>query len=589
MSVHLSDSTSRNGPDSLAAARKLPITPSVLRVLRVTLVFLPILAICWAFSLPAGASASTDTTIKVGLYENPPKIFTSKSGEPSGIFVEILTSIATSEGWAVEYVSGTFAEGLARLQSGEIDLMPDVAYTAERARLYSFPKVSVVSSWSQVYAPQGSGIRSLANLDGKRVVVLEGSVQQTTFAKMIEGFGFDVVVTSAPDYAAAFQLVADGKAEAVVTNRFYGAAHAADFGLEDTAIIFDPSDLFFASTKGDPKGLLNPIDKDLEVLKKDPQSAYYQALKKWVSEKVEFSIPTWVWILSVGLVVALLMASTGTFILRRQVAVRTRELSLANREMEQRVADRTAELATAKERAESADRVKSAFLATMSHELRTPLNSIIGFSGILGQGLAGSLNVEQQKQIEMVRGSARHLLDLINDVLDLSKIEAGELQVNREVFDLRGLLERVVSTMSPIAAKKGLTLTTEIDPAVGEITSDQRRVEQIMLNLLGNAVKFTDTGTVTLIASADSREWVRLSVRDTGIGIQAEDLPGLFQPFKQVDTGLARNHEGTGLGLAICRRLAGLLGGNIHAESEYGVGSTFTLSLPADERGPSGN
>ena len=237
-------------------------------------------------------------------------------------------------------------------------------------------------------------------------------------------------------------MVTRGEADAAVTNRFYGAMHAADLGLEDTAVIFDPSDLFFAATTGDPKRLLVSIDLALTELKQDSQSAYYQSLKKWTSEEVRFAIPTWLWVLGVALGVALLTSLVGAVVLRHQVNMRTRELRLANQEMEQRVADRTAELAAAKERAESADRVKSAFLATMSHELRTPLNSIIGFSGILGQGLAGSLNPEQHKQIEMVRGSARHLLDLINDVLDLSKIEAGELEVTSERFDLRALLER---------------------------------------------------------------------------------------------------------------------------------------------------
>lgn len=259
-------------------------------------------------------------------------------------------------------------------------------------------------------------------------------------------------------------------------------------------------------------------------------------------------------------------------------------------ELEKVVAERTRDLVVAKERAEAADRIKSAFLATMSHELRTPLNSIIGFTGIILQGLAGPLNPEQTKQLEMVRSSSRHLLALINDVLDISKIEAGQLQVSDERFDLHASLDRVVATVTPLAEKKGLALRTDIGPEVNEAIGDQRRVEQILLNLLNNAIKFTDTGDVTLRAqcvpdfkSPDGTfigPAVRMSVTDHGIGIKPEDLKTLFQPFRQIESGLSRNYEGTGLGLAICRRLADLMGGDIYAQSTWTKGSTFSFILP---------
>ena len=237
------------------------------------------------------------------------------------------------------------------------------------------------------------------------------------------------------------------------------------------------------------------------------------------------------------------------------------------------------ELDRAKTQAEAADRLKSTFLATMSHELRTPLNSIIGFTGILLQGLAGPLNPEQSKQLDMVRSSARHLLALINDVLDISKIEAGQLQVVREPFDVRASITKVVGLVTPLAEKKGLPLSAQLAPNIVSIVSDARRVEQILLNLLNNAVKFTEQGQVTLEATVTDST-CRIAISDTGIGIKPEDLANLFQPFRQVDTGLTRNHEGTGLGLAICRRLAELLGGEILAESEWGKGSVFTVILP---------
>jgi PAS domain S-box-containing protein len=245
-------------------------------------------------------------------------------------------------------------------------------------------------------------------------------------------------------------------------------------------------------------------------------------------------------------------------------------------------------------RAEAADRIKSAFLATMSHELRTPLNSIIGFTGIMLQGLAGPLNPEQSKQLDMVRTSARHLLALVNDVLDISKIEAGQLEVAREPFDLRESIAKVLLLVKPQAESKGLALGVHLDSGLTSALGDQRRVEQILLNLLSNAIKFTERGTVTLAAEAvadvalpdvaPGQPAIRVRVSDTGIGIKAENLSALFQPFRQIDSGLARCHEGTGLGLAICRRLAVLMGGEIAVESEWGRGTTFTVILPIGER-----
>jgi signal transduction histidine kinase len=198
------------------------------------------------------------------------------------------------------------------------------------------------------------------------------------------------------------------------------------------------------------------------------------------------------------------------------------------------------------------------------------------------QGLAGPLNPEQNKQLDMVRSSARHLLALVNDVLDISKIEAGQLEVERAPFDVRAAIGKAAALIGPQAAAKSLELRLEIASPLGLVTGDARRFGQILLNLLSNAVKFTDRGGITL--SAEAGEAVRIRISDTGIGIRAEDIPLLFRPFRQIESGLARTHEGTGLGLAICRRLAELMGGGIEVESEWGKGSVFTITLPPDGR-----
>jgi PAS domain S-box-containing protein len=1000
--------------------------------------FIMLLILLFTGTLPAIAG---DRIVKVGVYENAPKIFTSESGRPSGIFIDIIEYIAKDEGWHLQYVHGTWGEGLDRLEKGEIDLMPDVALSSAREKIFAFHKVPVLSSWFQVYARKGSGIKSIVDLGGKRIAVLERSVQQDAFERLAAGFELNMVLISLPDYQTIFERVAKNEADAAITNRFYGLMHAKKFGLEDTAVIFHPSNLFFAAPRKGSGQLLDSIDNHLLNLKRDTQSVYYDSLKRWVSEKVRYELPAWLQALGLIVFGVLFTSLVGSVVLKRQVNMRTRKLFNMNRVLrilsecnqalvrsadeaglidaacriavnsggyrlawigvpdadtaqairlvsqagleqsgplasengidvdaepsrgltskvlrtgrpwiakhiqtdpdleswradalkrgyasalvlpllaegqrlgvlcinsaepdafdtreveqlielandlsfgimshrvraafkqaegqrqeaqqrfedivaflpdatfvvdqdkkiiawnhacetltgvtkdallgqdgyvyaepffgepspilidlldqpipelaatyknikrhgdklyaefyipgikdgrqgihlagvasplydqngrrcgaietlrdvsdqknmektlraselkyrelvtlansiilrwsrdghitfinefgqrffgytekeilgrhvigtivpknestgrnlrllmeeilaepqkfehninenmrrdgervwidwtnkvmldeqgqikeilsigsditdrkqaeeqirrlnedlrqhaqilEQRVAERTAELAMAKDRAESADRIKSAFLATMSHELRTPLNSIIGFTGILLQELAGPLNAEQNKQLSMVQTSSRHLLALINDVLDISKIEAGQLELSCSSFELKSSIEKMVRIVSPLAAKKGIDLKLDMDDGTETVIADQRRLEQIILNLLNNALKFTEKGHVRIFCRTENDHYC-LSFSDTGIGMQPEELPGLFRPFHQIDTGLSRKHEGTGLGLSICKKLMDMMGGTIDVQSQWGQGSTFTLRFP---------
>lgn len=798
--------------------------------------------------------------LRVGVYQNSPKVAYS-SGKAEGIFVDLLQGVAQQEGWELEFVPGTWAEGLQRLDQGEIDLMPDVARTPEREDRYAFHQEPVLSSWNQVYTRKGSPIRSILDMQGQRVAVLGGSVQERQLEEMARSFSLQVQWVVRADYDAAFDAVVRGEADAVVTNRFFGVRNAARHGLQDTAIIFSPSQLFFAAAlRGNP-AVLQALDRHLRAYKQDSDSLYYRSLRRWAVDEVRTAAPAWLVPVASAATALLLTSVVGLWVLRRQVAARTAQLRQSNqdiralatenarlyaqardhaKELELRVHERTAELTAlgtflqaiidhipnpifykgpdlrfrgcnkayedafgvqgkalvgksvleldylpmadrqtyhaenvralaegrsmareaamsfadaevhqtlyavsgfqdaegqplgmvgvivditpireaqaalkaahdeqeaifeavhsgilllqgrvvsrcngklehmlgygpgellgttpqnwymteeayqqageiidslvgqgathqreeqmrrkdgslfwcrihvraldpsdlsrglvgvledvtaeraakealrhAKEAAEAADHIKSAFLATMSHELRTPLNSIIGFTGILIQGLAGPLNAEQGKQLGMVRDSARHLLALINDVLDISKIEAGELRVGCDPFDIGRSIQKVAAIIRPLADKKNLALDIQVPSDLGTMVGDERRVEQVLLNLLSNAVKFTEQGSVALQAQriengADGKPSVRLSVTDTGMGIKDEDMELLFRPFRQIDSTLARKHEGTGLGLAICQRMAGLMGGRIDARSQWGQGSTFTVTLPLD-------
>ena len=254
-------------------------------------------------------------------------------------------------------------------------------------------------------------------------------------------------------------------------------------------------------------------------------------------------------------------------------------ISDTEKTLETKVTERTRELESAKRRAEESDHLKSAFLASMSHELRTPLNSIIGFSGILLQEKVGPLNEEQRKQLNIVKGSSSHLLDLINDVLDISKIESGHLKISPESFNLELWAGMAVSALKPLADKKGLALHHEIEADLPEVFGDKRRIEQILINLINNAIKFTDSGGVNVYCYADEAFLV-MKVVDTGIGIKEEDFDTIFSTFRQVEREATKNIEGTGLGLSICKKLAELMGGSIRVESTVGKGSSFTVRLP---------
>ena len=260
-------------------------------------------------------------------------------------------------------------------------------------------------------------------------------------------------------------------------------------------------------------------------------------------------------------------------------------------ELNMRLAHHAAELETtnheiARKNLELAEasRMKSAFIANMSHELRTPLNAIIGFTGALLMKLPGPLTPDQDKQLTTIRTSARHLLSLINDMLDVAKIEAGKVTLAVERVQCQDLITQTADTLRQLAAQKGLSLLVELPAQPVVVDTDKRALTQIVINLVNNAIKFTDAGSVKVMLAQkmEGGELVTvISVADTGTGIKPEDQPKLFQAFSQLDSTSTRHAEGAGLGLYLCQNLANLLGGKLSFTSEFGVGSVFSLTLRA--------
>ncbi|HEY1408863.1 MAG TPA: ATP-binding protein, partial [Promineifilum sp.] len=231
------------------------------------------------------------------------------------------------------------------------------------------------------------------------------------------------------------------------------------------------------------------------------------------------------------------------------------------------------------EKLREVDRLKTDFLARMSHELRTPLNSIIGFADVLLLGLDGEVSPHMAEDLQLIRDGGFHLRDIIGDILDMSRIEAGRMELIHEPFDVRRMVSELVATAAPLAEQKGITLQLEVDAEDTVLNADRTRIRQILWNIVGNAIKFTDQGSITLTVDKPDED-LRFRVADTGIGIEPDSLSLIFDHFSQIEPGNRESTGGTGLGLSISKRLVELHGGQIMVESEPGRGSTFTFTIP---------
>jgi len=261
------------------------------------------------------------------------------------------------------------------------------------------------------------------------------------------------------------------------------------------------------------------------------------------------------------------------------------ELRQSRDDLERRVVERTKELAVARDQALEASRTKSAFLANMSHELRTPLNAVIGYSEMLAEDAEAGGYAGITPDLKKIKAAGTHLLSLINEVLDLAKIEAGKVAISVAQFDVASLIEEAATSVRPLMNSCDITLRVQCETGLGSMCSDEMKVRQALMNLLSNACKFTEKGTIDVVAGRVERAgaaWIKIAVADTGIGIAAEQLEKLFADFYQVDRSTTRKYGGTGLGLAISRRFCQMLGGDISVESCLHCGSTFTILLPVE-------
>lgn len=512
-------------------------------------------------------------TVRVGVYENKPKIFTDEQRNASGIFISILEEIARKERWQVTYVWCEWFDCLDLLGGAQIDLLPDVAFSPDRARRFDFHEEEVVNSWSAVYAPSSRGMERIADLDGRRLSVLKGSIQQTTLEKMAKGFGFDITFVEAASFEEAYRSVEHGQADAVVANHLSGDYFHRQYGLEKTPIVFQPVSLFFATTPGTNRDLLAAIDKNLRIMKAEPESAYYKALWRWMDRPPAVIVPLYLrWV--IGVVGALLvLAILFIFLLRWQLRVRTRRLAEANERLRQ---------------AQKMDAV-GRLAGVMAHDNNNMLTIILGCAEM---GLMKSAPDDPAHgYLQEIANAAKRSSDITRQLLAFARKQ----KTAPRLLDLNQSVEGMLKMLRPLI-RETIALDRQLAADIWPVWMDPGQVEQVIANLCVNARDaIADAGRILIETRNESfdkarcivhpdhlpGDFVRLTVSDNGSGMTQEVLDHLFEPFFTTKG----EEKGSGLGLATVYGIVTQNGGFITVESAPGKGTTFKVYLPRHRSG----
>ena len=507
--------------------------------------------------------------LKVGVYENPPKIFMNPNQQPDGIFIDIIKEIAKKEGFSIKYVYGNWSDLLEMLKKGEIDIVPDVAFSKERDSLYSFNNLFVLSSWLEVFTLKDHPFNSVYDLNHKRIGVLKGSIQEEYLNTSLKNnFNIDYSVLVYDNYEGTVKALENNEVDVLIANRFFYYSSCCNNNVFPTGIILRPSELFFAFTKNKHQDLIVIIDKHIANFKNDPESVYYRSIHKWLDKEYHTFFPNY---LKWGLfIVFIIIVITLLFnvILRKKVRNKTTELIIINQE-----------LLLAKIKAEESDKLKTSFLHNISHEIRTPLNAIYGFSDLLKGG--DSTLLERENYIQIIQKSSDQLLNILTDIITMSSIETNQEEVIFGELHINQLNEALFLLFEKEAKKKNLKLSYKngLSEHKARILSDKDKIFQILHNLIHNAIKFTHEGGVEFGYQLVEKK-IQFFVKDTGIGIDPELLDRIFLKFAQADTQIQAKYGGTGLGIPISQGFVQLLGGELWVESTLGEGSTFYFTIP---------
>ena len=497
-----------------------------------------------------------------------PYEFFDTDGQYKGIAADYLALIAKATGLKLTVTKGlTWAQAYEKAVGRQLDVLPCVAKTAEREKYflfsqgyYTFQRVIFINDNSRQ-------IKSFDDLKGKRVAVQANSSHHS--------FLMDYPTISLALYTTvedALEAVSDGTELAFVGNLSTSSYLIKKYGIANLRYITintqEPQQLYFA-VRSDWPVLVGILNKALDSIGQEERIAISN---KWIAVQADTDYTALIQtLLVIGGLAALIMTVSLFWILRLRKEVERRKKAQE-------------EASAAKMEAEQANQVKSLFLARMSHEIRTPLSAIMGMAYLIRKT---ELTVTQANYLERLNQSARNMLSIINDILDFSKIESGKIEIERISFDLDKLLQRVANIISVKVSEKDIEFHIRKAPDMPTFyLGDPTRLEQILLNLVSNAVKFTEHGSVCLTVASKGQNdlpcFVAFSVQDTGIGMDAEQMKRLFTPFDQGDSSISRRFGGTGLGLSIVKSLTELMGGRVEVQSEPGKGSEFTVWLPLE-------
>jgi len=510
--------------------------------------------------------------IKVGVYNNPPKIFINEDGYPDGMFIDILKTIAVKENLKVEYTFGEWSQLLVMLRKGEIDVLPDVAYSQKRACVYSLSQ-PVLSSWLQVFTTRETVINTINNLQDKKIGVLKTSIQEEYLNNRLNGeteLGYKIFTYD--DYNNSIKALKNHDIDLIVANRFFYFSKFYDNNLLPTSVILDFTELHFAFTKDVNDNLVNIFDKNIISMKNNPKSDYYISLLKWFNKDYEKKIPKYIFIILIAIILFFLVVVVFALMLNYKIKEKTKILHLKNEE-----------LTAAKEKAEEHDKLKTVFLQNMSHEIRTPMNAILGFLSFLKNPELDEKN--KNEYLDIINVNGERLLTTINNIFEISKIESNQICVQYSEVNIKTILDYYYQKYIPLANKKGLTikLSEQLNDETLVVETDRNILDIILVNLLDNALKFTNNGYIELGYSLKENS-IAFFIKDTGVGIPSDRINAIFERFIQADLKITRAHEGNGLGLAIVKAYIEKLNGKIWIESEVGIGSTFFFSIPYTPR-----